>query len=96
MMAMLTVAGPLLAGLRGAPLPVLQQVLSGADFEPLPGRSRLVPYRNESGRARPSTHQRSGMLRGLALAHGVMVVPPEGCRTDQPVQALELPWLTQH
>jgi molybdopterin molybdotransferase len=96
MMAMLTVAGPLLAGLRGAPLPALQQVLSGADFEPLPGRSRLVPYRNESGRAQPSTHQRSGMLRGLALAHGVMVIPPEGCRTDQPVQALELPWLTQH
>ncbi|WP_159619313.1 molybdopterin molybdotransferase MoeA [Arthrobacter zhaoguopingii] len=94
MMAMLTVAGPLIAGLRGAPLPPLRQVLSGADFEPLPGRSRLVPYRTEAGRAQPSTHQRSGMLRGLALAHGVMVVPPAGCATDQPMQALDLPWPT--
>ena len=93
MMAMLTVVGPLLAGLRGAPLPAPAMVLSGTDFGPLPGRSRLVPYRYESGRAMPASHQRPGMLRGLASADGVLVIPAEGCVRDQPVMSLRLPWV---
>ncbi|MBG6225796.1 molybdopterin molybdotransferase [Arthrobacter sp. CAN_A2] len=92
MMAMITVAGPLLAGLRGSSLEEPAPVVSADAFEPLPGRSRLVPYRIESGRAVPSTHQRSGMLRGLAAADGVMVVPAEGCQAGDPVPALSLPW----
>lgn len=93
MMAMLTVAGPLLAGLRGAALEEPTSVTSAEAFGPLPGRSRLVPYRSESGRAVPSTHQRSGMLRGLAGADGVMVVPAEGCAPGDAVPALSLPWV---
>ncbi|MBG6183264.1 molybdopterin molybdotransferase [Arthrobacter sp. CAN_A214] len=93
MMAMLTVVGPLLAGLRGAPLEVPQQVLCGEQFEPLEGRSRLVPFHWSEGRAMPSGHQRSGMLRGLASADGVLVVPAEGCTVDQPVPAVRLPWV---
>ncbi|MHA7283558.1 molybdopterin molybdotransferase MoeA [Arthrobacter sp. TMS2-4] len=92
MMAMITVAGPLLAGLRGSSLDEPSPVATADAFDPLPGRSRLVPYRMESGQAVPSTHQRSGMLRGLASADGVMVVPPEGCRAGDPVPALSLPW----
>ncbi|MHA7190391.1 molybdopterin molybdotransferase MoeA [Arthrobacter sp. MDT2-16] len=93
MMAMLTVAGPLLAGLRGAVLEEPRTVTSADAFEPLPGRSRLVPYRAEAGRAVPSTHQRSGMLRGLASAEGVLVIPSEGCAAGDPVPALSLPWV---
>jgi molybdopterin molybdotransferase len=92
MMAMLTVAAPLLAGLRGSALDEPRTVASADAFEPLPGRSRLVPYRVEAGRAVPSTHQRSGMLRGLAGADGVLVVPPEGCAAGDLVPALALPW----
>ncbi|WP_104168741.1 molybdopterin molybdotransferase MoeA [Arthrobacter sp. SX1312] len=92
MMAMITVAGPLLAGLRGSSLDEPSPVVTADAFEPLPGRSRLVPYRMESGQAVPSTHQRSGMLRGLAAADGVMVVPAEGCGAGDAVQALSLPW----
>jgi molybdopterin molybdotransferase len=93
MMAMLTVAGPLLAGLRGTALDEPSSVVSADAFEPLPGRSRLVPYRLESGRAVPSTHNRSGMLRGLAGADGVLVVPPPGCEPGDSVPSLALPWL---
>jgi len=93
MMAMLTVAGPLLAGLRGSRLDEPMPVVMADALDPLPGRSRLVPYRLESGRAVPSTHQRSGMLRGLAAADGVMVVPAEGCQAGDSVPALSLPWV---
>ncbi len=94
MMAMLTVAGPLLAGLRGSVLAEPATVISAEAFEPLRGRSRLVPYRIESGRAVPSAHQRSGMLRGLAGADGVMVVPAGGCASGDGVPFLPLPWVS--
>ncbi|WP_168796512.1 molybdopterin molybdotransferase MoeA [Arthrobacter echini] len=94
MMAMLTVAGPLIAGLRGSALAAPSRVLSGEAFEPLPGRSRLVPYRLTAGRAMPSTHQRSGMLSGLAGADGVMVIPGEGCAAGDELAAMALPWVT--
>ncbi|MHA7210357.1 molybdopterin molybdotransferase MoeA [Arthrobacter sp. MDT1-65] len=93
MMAMLTVAAPLLAGLRGSPLEAPRTMTSADAFEPLPRRSRLVPYRVETGHAVPSTHQRSGMLRGLAAADGVLVIPPEGCEAGDAVPALTLPWV---
>ncbi|MHA7239743.1 molybdopterin molybdotransferase MoeA [Arthrobacter sp. TMS1-12-1] len=93
MMAMLTVAGPLLAGLRGSRLDEPAPVVVADALDPLPGRSRLVPYRIEAGQAVPSAHQRSGMLRGLAAADGVMVVPAEGCRAGDAVPALPLPWV---
>jgi molybdopterin molybdotransferase len=95
MMAMLTVAWPLLAGLRGAAFPAAAQVLAGADLGPLPGRTRLLPYRTTDGRAVPQGHHRPGMLRGLAAADGVLVIPPAGCRLDQPLQAVPLPWTGQ-
>lgn len=94
MMAMLTVAGPLIAGLRGSAPAEPSTVVTGEAFEPLPGRSRLVPFRSVNGRAVPSTHQRSGMLRGLAGADGVMVVPAAGCVEGDEVAALSLPWVT--
>lgn len=94
MMALLTVGTPLLAGLRGAAFPELGWALSGADLDALPGRTRLVPFRQEGGRAVPSEHYRSGMLRGLADAHGVLVVPEQGCQQDERVPTLQLPWLS--
>ncbi|SDI05514.1 molybdopterin molybdotransferase [Arthrobacter subterraneus] len=94
MMALLTVGAPLLAGLRGAAFPESRSVLAGEAFKPLPGRTRLVPYRSEDGRAMPTVHHRSGMLRGLADADGVLVVPEQGCEPDEKVEALPLPWFS--
>lgn len=94
MMALFTVGRPLLAGLRGAAFPEAGSVLVGQDFGPLEGRTRLVPYRNSDGRAMPAVHHRSGMLRGLANADGILVVPASGCEADEKIPALPLPWRT--
>ena len=95
MMAVFTVLQPLLDGLRGAPLAPARHVLAGVDIEPLPGRTRLIPCRIDGGRAMPSSYYRSGMLRGIADADAVMVVPETGCTTDEAVTALPLPWEVQ-
>lgn len=95
MMAVFTVLEPLLQGLRGAPAGKDYHVLAGVDAAPLPGRTRLVPCRIQDGRAFPSQYFRSGMLRGLAEADAVMVLPEEGCTADQAVSALPLPWPVQ-
>ncbi|MET4060787.1 molybdopterin molybdotransferase [Arthrobacter sp. UYP6] len=92
MMAVFTVLQPLLDGLRGAPLSPERHVLVGVDIEPLPGRTRLIPCRIENGRALPSRYFRSGMLRGIADADAVMVIPESGCTTDEAITALPLPW----
>ncbi|MFZ3416832.1 molybdopterin molybdotransferase MoeA [Arthrobacter sp. 3Tela_A] len=92
MMAVFTVLQPLLEGLRGAASAREFHVLAGVDVAPLPGRTRLVPCRIQDGRALPSQYFRSGMLRGLAEADAIMVLPEEGCAADQPVSALPLPW----
>ena len=94
MMALFTVGAPLLAGLRGAAFPESRSVLAGEAFKPLAGRTRLVPYRLENGRAMPTVHHRSGMLRGLADADGVLVIPEQGCEPDENVPALPLPWFS--
>lgn len=95
MMAVFSVLQPLLDGLRGASLSPERHVLVGVDMEPLPGRTRLVPCRIENGRAVPSPYFRSGMLRGIADADAVMVVPEAGCTMDEAVTALPLPWSVQ-
>ncbi|MDN3481766.1 molybdopterin molybdotransferase MoeA [Arthrobacter sp. APC 3897] len=95
MMAVFTVLQPLLDGLRGAPLAPPRHVLAGVDIEALPGRTRLIPCRIENGRAVPSPYFRSGMLRGIADADAVMVVPEAGCTTDEAVTALPLPWTVE-
>lgn len=92
MMGMLTIAGPLLAHLSSRPMPLTGEVPCGALLEPEPGRTRLLPYRLVYGLASPARHSGSGMLRGLASADGVMVVPPHGVQLGEPVQAMELPW----
>ncbi|WP_229067342.1 molybdopterin molybdotransferase MoeA [Actinoplanes sp. DH11] len=76
--ALVTLVAPLLAGLRGRPLPPLPQVEAATD---VPGRgdfthlalARLDP----AGRtATPTGHVGSAMLRGLANSHGFVVVRP--------------------
>ncbi|WP_324613153.1 molybdopterin molybdotransferase MoeA [Agromyces kandeliae] len=61
----------------------------------LPGRARstgLVPATLAGAEATPVAHLGSGMLRGLAAADVVLVVPPAGVAAGEPVEALALPW----
>ena len=92
MMALCTIGAPLLAALGHGALPAVQEVPSGTVIEPDPGRTRLMPFRLLYGMASPAQHTGPGMMRGLAAADGVIVVPPHGVQLGEPVPAFALPW----
>ncbi|GAA1659400.1 molybdopterin-binding protein [Fodinicola feengrottensis] len=75
--AFLTLAVPICAALRGLPLPSLSTV-SAPGLGPHGTSTRLVPVVVRDGVARGLEHGGSAMLRGLALADAVAVVPPDG------------------
>jgi molybdopterin molybdotransferase len=92
MMALSTVGAPLLAALGHGQLPPVREVPSGTLLEPEPGRTRLMPFRLLYGMASPAQHTGPGMMRGLAAADGVLVVPPHGVQLGEMVPAFALPW----
>ncbi|MCA4134541.1 molybdopterin molybdotransferase MoeA [Arthrobacter sp. M4] len=94
MMALFTIAGPLLAALGHGNMPDVGEVPCGVTIDPDPGRTRLMPFRLVYGLASPAQHSAAGMMRGLASADGVMVVPPHGVQLGEPVPAVPLPWFT--
>ncbi|WP_445155200.1 molybdopterin molybdotransferase MoeA [Arthrobacter sp. Hor0625] len=92
MMALSTIGAPLLAALGHRPLPPVTEVPCGSTLDPDPGRTRLMPFRMLYGMASPAQHTGPGMMRGLAAADGVLVVPPHGVQLGEPVPAFALPW----
>lgn len=95
MMGLMTLGAPLLAKLGSLPAPAVFEVVCGATVPPSDGPTRLMPYRLVYGLASPATHTGSAMLRGLADADGVMVVPPHGVRMGDTAVAFVLPWVHQ-
>jgi molybdopterin molybdotransferase len=96
MMALTTLAEPLLAALGNRFLSAVGHVVSGADVDPDPSRTRLIPCRFIHGLAFPASHAAPGMMRGLAWADGIMAVPPGGVQSGEPVPVLPLPWTQSH
>ncbi len=92
MMALSTIGAPLLAALGHAEPPPVVEVPCGATIEADPGRTRLMPFRMLYGMAAPARHTGPGMMRGLAAADGVLVVPPHGVKLGELVPAVALPW----
>jgi len=92
MLALLSVGMPLLAGLRGTALPQLGEVPLGIAVDGVARADVLMPYRLEDGAAVPNRHRASGMMRGLADAAGVLVVPPAGAEKGDRVATIALPW----
>lgn len=92
MMALSTLAGPLLAALGHGKMPPVVEVPCGSTIEPDPGRTRLMPFRSLYGMASPAQHAGPGMMRGLAAADGVLIVPPHGVQLGELVSAFALPW----
>ncbi|MDQ0822624.1 molybdopterin molybdotransferase [Arthrobacter sp. V4I6] len=92
MMALSTLAGPLLAALGHGTIPPIVEVPCGSTIEPDPGRTRLMPFRLLYGMASPAQHTGPGMMRGLAAADGVLVMPPHGVQLGELVPAFALPW----
>ncbi|MFB9692748.1 molybdopterin molybdotransferase MoeA [Amorphoplanes digitatis] len=77
--ALISLVAPLLAGLHGRELPVLPRVELSA---PVPGRGgfthlALAALDRDGRTATPVGHVGSAMLRGLAGAHGFVVVRPD-------------------
>ncbi|GAA2494988.1 molybdopterin molybdenumtransferase MoeA [Winogradskya humida] len=76
--ALVSLVAPLLAGLQGREFPALPQVEVTA---PVPGRGSFTHLSlaalDARGRAVPVSHVGSSMLRGLANAHGFVVVRPD-------------------
>jgi molybdopterin molybdotransferase len=76
--ALVTLAMPLLAGLVGGPVPALGTVTLGAEVPGRGGHTHLALVRRDpaDGLAYPLPHANSAMLRGLARAIGFAVVAP--------------------
>lgn len=91
-MALLTLGAPLLAGLNARPLPPLGSVRAGVRLPPLAGRDRLIPYALTAAGAVPAERTGSAMMRGLAGADGVAVVPAAGAVAGEALRTLPLPW----
>jgi molybdopterin molybdotransferase len=91
MIGVFTLAAPLLRAFQGRPDDV-GLVISAAALEGRSGSSILVPFRLEQGRAVANPWLGSGMMRGLADAAGVLVVPPAGVASGGAVETLHLPW----
>lgn len=80
--AFLTLALPVLTGLRGAALATLPR---GPSLAAHPHDTRLVPVRVRNGVVTEVAHAGSAMLRGLAVADALAVVDPSGTTLLHPL-----------
>ncbi|MEV0441923.1 molybdopterin-binding protein [Streptomyces spectabilis] len=89
---LLTLADPLLRGLVGRPAAEPYTAPLRDDVHGHPHDTRLVPVVLRAEYAVPLHYNGPAMLRGIAVADGLAVVPPGGARRRQEVEILDLPW----
>ncbi|MVT27261.1 molybdopterin molybdenumtransferase MoeA [Nesterenkonia alkaliphila] len=92
--ALIAVGQVLIDALAGAvdPLGMRQQYLRAAqDLEPARRGTRLLPVTVDPGGVRPSAHHSPHMMRGLAQAAALAVVPSGGVPAGAQVRCLPLP-----
>ncbi|MEV0090337.1 molybdopterin molybdotransferase MoeA [Streptomyces sp. NPDC050738] len=89
---LLTLAEPLLRTLSGreAPVPYTSAVRDAVHGHP--HDTRLVPVVHHGDEAVPLHFNGPAMLRGMAGADGLAVVPPGGARAGQELAVIDLPW----
>lgn len=91
---LLTLAEPLLRTLAARPAPEpytlpLRDAVHGHPYD-----TRLVPVVLRGDSAVPLHYNGPAMLRGVAAADALAVVPPGGARPGQETELLDLPWAT--
>ncbi|MFH8447373.1 molybdopterin molybdotransferase MoeA [Streptomyces sp. NPDC018026] len=91
---LLTLAEPLLRTLAARPAPEpytlpLRDAVHGHPYD-----TRLVPVVLRGEGAVPLHYNGPAMLRGIAAADALAVVPPGGARSGQDAELLDLPWAT--
>ncbi|MFI8963325.1 molybdopterin molybdotransferase MoeA [Streptomyces sp. NPDC053493] len=89
---LLTLAEPLLRTLAGRPSPEPYRVPVRQEIQGHPYDTRLVPVVLRGDEAVPLHYNGPAMLRGIAAADGMAVVPPGGARAGQALDVLDLPW----
>ncbi|MCW5249937.1 molybdopterin molybdotransferase MoeA [Streptomyces sp. SHP 1-2] len=91
---LLTLAEPLLRALTARPVPEPYTLPLGDAVQGHPRDTRLVPVVLRGDRALPLRYNGPAMLRGIAAADALAVVPPGGARSGQETELLDLPWAT--
>ncbi|CAM5514568.1 molybdopterin molybdenumtransferase MoeA [Streptomyces avidinii] len=89
---LLTLAEPLLRALAGRSTRPRYAVPVEGDVPGHPRDTRLVPVLLTDDHAVPLRYNGPAMLRGVAAADALAVVPPHGARSGQDVEILDLPW----
>ncbi|MEU5955883.1 molybdopterin molybdotransferase MoeA [Streptomyces sp. NPDC047525] len=89
---LLTLAEPLLRTLSGRPATSAYTAELREDVHGHPRDTRLVPVTLRADHAVPLHYNGPAMLRGIAVADGLAVVPPGGGRQGQELEVLDLPW----
>ncbi|MFV0128834.1 molybdopterin molybdotransferase MoeA [Streptomyces sp. HMX112] len=89
---LLTLAEPLLRGRAGRPVPDPYRAPVRDEVHGHPYDTRLVPVVRRDGRLVPLHYNGPAMLRGIATADGLAVVPPGGARRGDVLEVLALPW----
>ncbi|MFE2420391.1 molybdopterin molybdotransferase MoeA [Streptomyces hokutonensis] len=89
---LLTLAEPLLRTLSAHPAPEpyelpLQEAVHGHPYD-----TRLIPAVLRGDSAVPLHYNGPAMLRGIAAADALAVVPPGGARQGQRTELIDLPW----
>ncbi|MDR3080954.1 MAG: molybdopterin molybdotransferase MoeA [Streptomyces sp.] len=89
---LLTLAAPLLRTLAGRVAPEPYTLPLKGSVQGHPHDTRLIPVVVGDDGAVPLRFHGPAMLRGIAAAEGLAVVPPGGARFGEEVELLDLPW----
>ncbi|MFJ7075340.1 molybdopterin molybdotransferase MoeA [Streptomyces sp. NPDC098781] len=89
---LLTLAEPMLRTLGARPAPESYTLPLKEAAHGHPHDTRLIPVVLRGDHAVPLHYQGPAMLRGMAAADAVAVVPPGGARAGQEAELLDLPW----
>ncbi|MCT9074970.1 molybdopterin molybdotransferase MoeA [Streptomyces fulvoviolaceus] len=89
---LLTLAEPLLRTLAARPAPEPYTLPLRGEAHGHPYDTRLIPVVLRGDSAVPLHYNGPAMLRGIAAADALAVVPPGGARPGQELELLDLPW----
>ncbi|MGW2636381.1 molybdopterin molybdotransferase MoeA [Streptomyces sp. NPDC001348] len=89
---LLTLAEPLLRTLAARPAPEPYTLPLRDTVHGHPHDTRLIPVVLRGDHAVPLHYNGPAMLRGIAAADALAVVPPGGARQGQETELLDLPW----
>ncbi|ARC58411.1 Molybdopterin molybdenumtransferase [Frondihabitans sp. 762G35] len=92
MVGLVLVGLPLIDGLLGRPLRLPEVVRLAEDLRNDSPQVVVLAYRSTPDGAVAARRQTAAMLRGLADADGLLVVPPGGALRGSDAPALDLPW----